>query len=84
MKKNIIIAISFLLFIVVTSFYLWKEQEKKEKLEDKKMNIKENVSNDTNFDFNAKTVKLNSGYDMPIIGLGTWTQNDETTENSVY
>lgn len=27
---------------------------------------------------------LNSGYEMPIIGLGIWTQDDDTAENSVY
>ncbi|MBE6110584.1 MAG: aldo/keto reductase [Erysipelotrichaceae bacterium] len=27
---------------------------------------------------------LNSGYEMPIIGLGTWTLNDDEAENSVY
>ncbi len=48
------------------------------------MDIKENASNNTNFNFKTKTVELNSGYDMPIIGLGTWTQNDSETENSVY
>lgn len=36
------------------------------------------------FDFELKTVLLNSGLEMPIIGLGTWTQDDETVENSVY
>ena len=36
------------------------------------------------FDMNTKTVMLNSGYPMPIIGLGTWTLNDEQAENSVY
>lgn len=36
------------------------------------------------FDFNKKTVKLNSGYEMPIIGLGTWTLDDRTAESSVY
>ena len=36
------------------------------------------------FDFETKTVMLNSGYEMPIIGLGTWTLDDETAENSVY
>ncbi|MBR4907481.1 MAG: aldo/keto reductase, partial [Acidaminococcaceae bacterium] len=30
------------------------------------------------------TVKLNSGYDMPVLGLGTWTQNNTTTAESVY
>ena len=29
-------------------------------------------------------VLLNSGYPMPVIGLGTWTLNDEEAENSVY
>lgn len=36
------------------------------------------------FDFENKTVMLNSGYEMPIIGLGTWTLNDDEAENSVY
>lgn len=30
------------------------------------------------------TVKLNSGYEMPIVGLGTWTLTGETCENAVY
>ncbi len=38
----------------------------------------------TEFDYESKTVLLNSGYEMPIIGLGTWTQDDDTAENSVY
>ena len=29
-------------------------------------------------------VKLNSGYDMPVLGLGTWSQNNRTAEESVY
>ena len=29
-------------------------------------------------------VKLNSGYFMPVLGLGTWTQNNTTTAESVY
>ena len=36
------------------------------------------------FDFDSKTVKLNSGYEMPILGLGTWTLSNEEAENSVY
>lgn len=31
-----------------------------------------------------KTVKLNSGYEMPVAGLGTWTLTGETCENAVY
>lgn len=38
----------------------------------------------TGFDLNSKTVMLNSGYEMPVIGLGTWTLSDDEAENSVY
>ena len=36
------------------------------------------------FDFEKQTVLLNSGYEMPIIGLGTWTLKGEEAESSVY
>ena len=36
------------------------------------------------FDFKKRSVLLNSGYEMPIIGLGTWTLSNEQAENSVY
>ena len=35
------------------------------------------------FDFEKQTVRLNSGYEMPIIGLGTWTLSNDEAENSV-
>ena len=36
------------------------------------------------FDFDSRSVKLNSGYDMPILGLGTYSLSDPEAENSVY
>ncbi len=36
------------------------------------------------FNFEKQTVLLNNGYEMPIIGLGTWTLSDDEAENSVY
>ena len=39
---------------------------------------------DTPFNFTTRTVMLNSGYEMPIIGLGTWTLTNEQAENCVY
>ena len=36
------------------------------------------------FDFDTRTVALNSGYAMPIIGLGTYRLSDSECENSVY
>ena len=35
------------------------------------------------FNFNIKTVMLNSGYEMPIMGLGTYSLSDEDCYNSV-
>ena len=36
------------------------------------------------FDLQNGSVLLNSGYEMPIIGLGTWTLSDAEAESSVY
>ncbi len=35
------------------------------------------------FDFNSKTVLLNSGYEMPILGLGTYALDHDTCVSSV-
>ncbi|MBU9739639.1 flavodoxin [Diplocloster agilis] len=35
------------------------------------------------FNFETKTVLLNSGYEMPILGLGTYSLSDEECESSV-
>ena len=43
------------------------------------------VSSETeSFDLEKGTVMLNSGYTMPIIGLGTWTLSNDEAEESVY
>ena len=31
-----------------------------------------------------KSIRLNSGYEMPVLGLGTWTLTGETCEKAVY
>ena len=36
------------------------------------------------FDFEHKTVTLNSGYEMPILGLGMFSLSDSEAENSTY
>ncbi len=32
----------------------------------------------------TRKVRLNSGYDMPVIGLGTWTLSNQDAEEAVY
>jgi len=46
--------------------------------------LRDEASSSQVFNFESRTVLLNSGYEMPIIGLGTWTLNDDEAENSVY
>ena len=36
------------------------------------------------FNFETRTVKLNSGYEMPIIGIGTFYLSTSQAEESVY
>ncbi len=42
------------------------------------------VSGSPVFDFDARTVTLNSGYEMPILGLGTFSLSDEEAADSTY
>lgn len=79
--KNILIVIVVLCAFGLILFWFFSEKNADDSKEVK--NIKESVSK-AEFNFDTKTVTLNSGYEMPIIGLGTGTQNDEETANSVY
>ena len=63
---------------------VYDENDVKQQEGDANMSNANTVSNNILFDFMNRTVKLNSGYDMPILGLGTWTQDDEETAKSVY
>lgn len=79
--KNILIVIVVLCAFGLILFWFFSEKNADDSKEVK--NIKESMGK-AEFNFDTKTVTLNSGYEMPIIGLGTWTQNDEETANSVY
>lgn len=46
-------------------------------------NIQEELQVDISFDFENKTVMLNSGYEMPINGIGTYSLLDEVCVDSV-
>lgn len=94
-KKMMIVILIILLVLGIGAVYIFKNKQTSNKIEEKKMNDisseninsdenKQEVLNSTSFNFETKTVKLNSGYEMPILGLGTWTQNNEETANSVY
>lgn len=54
-----------------------------DKTEDNIDNPKENNVN-TSFIISEKTITLNNGIKMPILGLGTWTLSNNEAEDSVY
>lgn len=51
--------------------------------EETQSKAKEELSSDNFFNFKTKTVMLNSGYEMPINGIGTYSLLDKVCVNSV-
>ena len=47
-------------------------------------NTTERISKVSDFDFESKTVLLNNGIEMPILGIGTFKLSVQEAENSVY
>ncbi len=77
MKKNILglIAIAFIVFFGgLFMLYLIGQKEIK---------ILENRRQDAPV-FSEKTVRLNTGYDMPVIGYNAWSQGNDTAAESAY
>lgn len=58
------------------------EQERADDQKEKESNVSSEV-NPGGFDLENHTVMLNSGYEMPIMGLGTYSLTDEECYNSV-
>ncbi|MCQ2969713.1 MAG: aldo/keto reductase [Clostridium sp.] len=75
MKKKIII-ITFVLLVALVVGVIFIKQEKEHTIKPK--------IDSKGFNYEKRSVMLNSGYEMPIIGLGTWTLENDTCENSVY
>ena len=82
MNKKIIYIIGVIIVLAVTFiifFLLNKDEGDNKKME----NIKENVSNDITFDFDTHTILLNSGYIMPLNGIGTYSLTGAECYNSI-
>jgi len=78
--RNIFVAAVVILITVSIVSCGQGEKQEQEQAE----NPISNTEGTGSFDFEKKTVLLNSGYEMPIIGLGTWTLSDEEAEESTY
>lgn len=59
-------------------------QEKDDTLEEELTEEEQTTENEEEPDLQTTSVQLNSGYDMPRIGLGTFTLDQVAAENSTY
>ncbi len=82
-KKIIVILVIVLIVSGVILFLFFNDIKEGESMDNNSSNVDfSDFAN--NFNFETRTVTLTSGYEMPILGLGTWTQSNEETANSVY
>ena len=79
MKKNkkIKYITSFVLIIIFLIGFIFYFTNKN------KDDVSMNNFNNSNFNFSTKTVILNSGYEMPLNGIGTYSLTGDTAYNSV-
>lgn len=79
MKYNkIFLSIAAVLFTFYISMYNIKAEELRYNIGDNMNNSEKRI-----FDFNSKTVLLNSGYYMPVLGLGTYSLHGDECYNTV-
>ena len=93
MKKNVIKTIAIILVVILIllsyMFYIYKNQEKTNNTNMGNVGDIANVedtqysNSKDEFNFETKTVKLNSGYDMPLNGIGTYSLTGDTCYNSI-
>lgn len=87
MKKYLIIIICVILIAIFISFYFILNRQKQDKIQNNQsINEVNNMSSIYNYGTtqNVPTVKLNNGYEMPMLGIGTYSLHDENCINSIY
>ncbi len=95
--KKIIIPIIILICILIVGvlYYANKSYTKKDNVEEINkvdLNANDNSEENTKVDINSQNeqnhfvedITLNSGYKMPVLGIGTYSLSDSQAENSVY
>ncbi|MBR3722187.1 MAG: aldo/keto reductase [Selenomonadaceae bacterium] len=85
---NIKIMLVFSVFLLIFSG-CGSENKQTEAAETVKSSLAVDTDNKQNvkvgeFDLKKDCVRLNSGYDMPLVGIGTWDISDRQAEESVY
>lgn len=84
MKRQYLIVSIVLLSALGVGIYFMMRYIKEEKIVDRDV-IEElqNKSHNSKFNFETKRVLLNSGYEMPLNGIGTYSLTGETAYNSI-
>lgn len=87
MKKIILIVIIILIIAVIIGCLISQnniesEEENKMELQNQITNISSDVS-PREFNFETRTVTLNSGYEMPLNGIGTYSLTGDICYNSI-
>ncbi len=90
MKKKIIYIVLAIVIVLIIGFGVYFLLNGKEKQKENGKVVNENIINElekeeniANFNFETKSVKLNSGYEMPLNGLGTYSLTGDTCYNAV-
>ena len=85
MSKKILCSILFIIIILGIIAYLVLNKVNNKNKESSNVDIEElkNSEQIRKFNFETKTVKLNSGYEMPLNGIGTYSLTGETCYNSI-
>lgn len=84
MKKNLILSAVLAIIVGIGGFLVIGHRNGDKEIMDE--NIVEKLQQENNiakFNFDTKMVMLNSGYEMPINGIGTYSLTGETACNSI-
>ena len=82
MKKKLFIIIIVIILFISLGFIAYKIVNK-EKVPNDNRGFDNSMKNNTPFNFETKTVKLNSGYEMPLNGIGTYSLTGDTCYNAI-
>lgn len=83
MNKKMIIIVVIVLLILLFILYVLFHNTNTEKKQGGDTNTMQLENHNSSFNFETKTVKLNSGYEMPLNGIGTYSLTGDTCYNSI-
>lgn len=84
MKKKYLFIIIIIAIIISVSLYLLFVKDKDDNLLSRNnINDYQNKNNNIDFNFKTKSVILNSGYEMPLNGIGTYSLTGDVAYNSI-